>query len=961
MREEILTDIVATTETLIRQSIGSEKKIYDVNILFQFAEKTLAFFNTTLTDEEREWVCNKLIQQNVIWSGESSTISNRDKPEPWVNSELKKNWSFWPRYRQYLRGKVPPNVIRSIDESTDQTLNLIYNPQKTGLWDRRGMIVGHVQSGKTSDYIGLINKAADAGYKIIIVLAGMYNNLRAQTQIRLEEGFLGIKTFSDSDPLFSDDNVEFVGVGSFERKIVSNYATTRSELGDFSKKYVAHLGFAPEQKPCLFVVKKNVRILKALNSWVAQRLATLEVATRHCKIVKDLPLLLIDDEADNASVDTHTHILDENGNADKDHDPTSINREIRRLLNQFGKCAYIGYTATPFANIFIPHRAETENEGADLFPSSFITTITPSSNYVGPVRFFGKQSESDDENNEKLSPLHSLIHLIPEEENWIPVRHKRTYRLPSFGEFGIPESLQEAILSFILSTAVRNIRKISNPHRTMLIHVTRFNDVQTQISNAVKSFTDRITERIQYNINNSSIWSSFEDLWLKDFVPTTNALLSSSELDTDTFQLKSLPDWEQIKEEIPNVLDDLKIKIINGSSQDILDYEERKQLGLTAIVIGGDKLSRGLTLEGLSVSYFMRASRMYDTLMQMGRWFGYRDGYLDTCRLYITNELYDWFGKITDINEELREEFDVAVARGLTPEEYGLKVKTQPGLLITSPLKMRETREILISLSGHILETVGFINSQEVIHGNRQALDTLIDNLNNPVRVSYTSPQRNTSWDDSYLWKDVSSDLILDFFKQYKTQSDSHLVDSSRIHEFIDKMNNEGELLLWNVALIGGGKTNYTETFNHDIHIHPVQRGIIGSSDCSQRFSIKRLLSNRDETIDIETNAWEIALELSKKAYKKDPGRAKKEPEIPRGSDIRRIRGLGVPNLIEPTNRPLLLLYPFKPVGDSNNAAVLPETAIGFGISFPYSAKETPVSVPYRVNTVWQEEYNAED
>ena len=559
-----------------------------------------------------------------------------------------------------------------------------------------------------------------------------------------------------------------------------------------------------------------------------------------------------------------------------------------------------------------------------------------------------------------LSPLHSLIHIIPDEENWIPVKHKRTYKLPSCGDFTIPESLRQAILSFILSTAARNIRKNCNQHRTMLIHVTRFNDVQTQIYYAVKLFIEMINDRINYNINSSSIWEAFKELWDQDFVPTTAGLLSSSEIDTDTFQLKNLPEWEQIKEEIPNVLEDLKIKIINGSSQDILDYEERKQLGLTAIVIGGDKLSRGLTLEGLSVSYFMRASRMYDTLMQMGRWFGYRDGYLDTCRLYITNELNKWFGIITDVNEELREEFEVAVDCGLTPESYGLKVKTHPGLLITSPIKMRETQELLISLSGHILETVAFINTPEVINGNRQALNNLIESMDHPVRVEYRSSQRNASWDDSYLWKDVSSDKILDFFQNYKTQPDSHLVDSLRIHEFIEKMNEMGELVLWNVALIGGGRTEI-ESINSEIRIHPLQRGIIGASNYPPKISIKRLLSNRDETIDIETDAWEAALELSKIAYRHDPGRAKKEPETPRGSDIRRIRGLGIPNQVSPTNRPLLLLYLFKPTDDRNICQCIPETLVGFGISFPFSRMETPVSVPYRVNTVWQEEYNAED
>src|SRR5262249_12617745 len=122
---------------------------------------------------------------------------------------------------------------------------------------------------------------------------------------------------------------------------------------------------------------------------------------------------------------------------------------------------------------------------------------------------------------------------------------------------------------------------------------------------------------------------------------------------------------------LPKVASTVTIKLINGSAKDALEYDAARQTGINVIAIGGDKLSRGLTLEGLTVSYFLRASRMYDTLMQMGRWFGYRDGYADLCRLYTTRELVDWYRDITVANEELLALFDEMAAVGGTPRDFG--------------------------------------------------------------------------------------------------------------------------------------------------------------------------------------------------------------------------------------------------------------------------------------------------
>src|SRR5690606_12011333 len=187
-----------------------------------------------------------------------------------------------------------------------------------------------------------------------------------------------------------------------------------------------------------------------------------------------------------------------------------------------------------------------------------------------------------------------------------------------------------------------------------------------------------------------------------------------------------LPDltWADIECSLLKVLEEIDVRMINGKADDILDYAD-SPTGLKVIAIGGDNLTRGLTLEGLCVSYFLRASKMYDTLMQMGRWFGYRPGYLDLCRLYTTDDLVEWFEHIADAAEELRAEFDYMIESGLTPRDYGLKVKSQPVLMVTSPLKMRTARTLYLSFSGEVVESVAFFTDREKVELNLAAFRTL--------------------------------------------------------------------------------------------------------------------------------------------------------------------------------------------------------------------------------------------
>jgi hypothetical protein len=404
--------------------------------------------------------------------------------------------------------------------------------------------------------------------------------------------------------------------------------------------------------------------------------------------------------------------------------------------------------------------------------------------------------------------------------------------------------------------------------------------------------------------------------------------------------------------------------MINGSAKDALDYSVSRVKGLKVIAIGGEKLSRGLTLEGLCTSYFVRTTKMYDTLMQMGRWFGYRPGYVDLCRLYTTEDLIEWFGHIADASEELREEFDDMVERGATPKEYGLKVQSHPIMLVTSPLKMRTSRSLQLSFSGELLETVALHKDANILDRNLRVTDKLLQDMGKPTEnevIVRKRPGSQQEW-QGFLWNNVSFEHVAAFLENYATHPKARKVNSKLLAEFIRSMAKSSELTSWTVALIGGGDGK-AHTFENGIKIGGMlQRK--GEEGITDRYSIGRLLSPRDEAIDLDEMAWQAAFTATLRAWKPDPARKRpgveqKPPELPNGPSIRRIRGKGAEGVPAAPERGLLLLYPLDPKGAGEG--VLPErkaAAMAFGISFPYS--ESGVKVEYKVDhLLWEQEYGS--
>ena len=934
-------------QTMISFAREKEKDRDMEEIIREQVDKVINMLAENSESLDREQLIKELETIFSTWIGDAITLEGRDNHEPWLfNKRQDIDWRYWNRYKQYLqKNGWAEATLEKLDELTYDTLGRLEDPTRKGAWDRRGVIVGHVQSGKTSNYIGLINKAADAGYKLIIVLTGMYDNLRSQTQMRLDEGFLGYD--SGTRTLDSSNKVQIVGVGKIDPSVKRpDTITTRLPKGDFRRSVAEHFNINPGGNPLLFVLKKNGNVLKNLLDWVEWATTNTDKSGR--KIVSGVPLLVIDDEADWGSIDTRDEVIGPDGKPDLEHSPTVLNGRIRELLFSFEQSAYVGYTATPFANIFIHEGAKTKSFGEDLFPRSFITSLPYPSNYISPSYYFGiYEDDIESETPRRELPIFRIIddnaetQDLSEREGWMPPIHDSNHVPRYKGDARIPPSLRKALLSFILVCAARTARGQVQSHNSMLVHVTKFVNVQKQIFDQIFNELMDIQNRVKYEDSGSenSALNELKNLWEDDFVKTT-----------DWFNEAEYPiiKWPNLSNYILKSLSSIQIKQVNGTSADILDYSQYRNAGLNVIVIGGDKLSRGLTLEGLSISYFLRSSKMYDTLMQMGRWFGYRPGYLDLCRLYTSAELKEWLYLITKANGELRHELEYMAIIGGTPIDYGLRIRSDSELLITSRVKMRHGMSLQLTFSGSISETISFYKDKAKNDVNLDALENFIDNINregfkheqNPIRKrKYGKTQ---SWTGSFYWNNVSAENIKRFLEQYITHYSSHKVDCKLLKTYIENQNENGDLTKWTVIIPSGSSKKY-----YDLRgcgkIKLVRRAwdkdqVPSSSD---HLSIGRLVSPRDESIDLTNEEYEVALDRTNSEWKlnKERSRRKKTPEEPSGISIRNIR-----NRING----LMLIYLLEPPSDQEYGD---KPFVAFALSFPGNPHDKKVT--YVVNNVY--------
>ena len=760
-----MNDLQKMLKNMVVMFISSDTALEEATIDDKIAEVSGMPTFSMLSAEEIEEVKASIKSEFSIKLDHGVLIEEKNHEKWFLARKAQLGMKYWERYKKYLLADkgFSTKVVNTMDDILDTLTDLLGDPERNVKYKRRGLIIGDVQSGKTANYTGLICKAVDSGYKVVVLLTGTIEKLRQQTQSRIDEGFVG----RDSDALIKQQEEKIViGVGKYDSSISPVCLTSTSD--DFKQKNASNLNFDLRNinGSVIFVVKKNSAVLKRLNKW-------LRTFNQNGDNPIDNSILVIDDEADNASVNT------------KDSEsPTAINGQIRELLKSFTKSSYVGFTATPFANIFIDPDNYNEMVEEDLFPKDYIYSLNAPSNYIGARDIFAEDGDASsmlvEINDDIMDP--TSIEVI------LPLKHKAYIRVNH-----IPEDMKDAIAAFILANAIQDVdmeRKRENTHRSMLINVSRFTAVQEQVSDLVNEYLKNIQNSCRL-YGKLPVEKALQDEHIRRLKDVYEIIYSNVDID-----------WTIIQDNLYGSCAGITVMTINQRSGKNLDFSAYKD-GLRMIAVGGMSLSRGLTLEGLVISYFYRNSTMYDTLMQMGRWFGYRTGYADLCRIWMSEESIEWYRHISDATDELRDEVKRYEDSDLTPKHFGLRVRSDiTTLLVTSRNKMRsaESRECVISLSGETIETPELLADKAKNEINLIAVRELIE----AVRSSGINlVDEGRIGKHRYGFKDVPVLLILDLLEKIDISPKNEEFNTVAIRNFIRDYRGD-ELKKWDIAFASG-------------------------------------------------------------------------------------------------------------------------------------------------------------
>lgn len=823
----------------------------------------------------------------------------------WYSNNDIKDPHFWHRYRRLLLKSIGERSVEKLDfETLPNILNCLRNPKEKfeGRRFTRGLVIGDVQSGKTATYAGLICKAADAGFKVVILLAGITENLRRQTQERIDEGVVGMTV----QQVGKNKIQKIIGVGLGDKSIKATSFTTR--LQDFKAQPISIMTTLDSQKSlAIFVIKKNVSVLKKLRNWLSAY--NTDSATGYI----DTPMLLIDDEADNASVNTR-----------KDEtDPTQTNKLIREICYLFKDANYVGFTATPFANVFIDPDSVDSMQHADLFPENFIYILPTPSNYIGATKiFYDKDGDNGKDGQGEYSGNLCYITDI-EEPDYDSEEYKNTRDIGggslNIGTFyhkhhkewrGIlPRSLREAVICFFMANVVRDLRGQSSAPRSMLVNMSRFVNVQEYIRDEVSSICDGIISTITYDFSDGSgknkklaLYKEFESLWNKYFSNVTDISFSRA-ID---------------KKNLLNAVSDIRVVTVNTSkSSASLDY--KAEPSMRVIAVGGLALSRGLTLEGLLVSYFYRNTATFDVLMQMGRWFGYRPHYDDLFRIWMSRTSAEWYAEITKSAEELKRDLKSMYEQKLTPKDFGIRVRDNcDELRITASNKMRHSFKLeeLSTYYGNIFDTPYI--SLNATH-NKDNLNAVADFASALFKGGYrfafadcTGPEADVNNDSgaSRYFADVPKDMVVDFLGRIKCSLVNMFFNTENIIKFVIDVDSEG-LESWDVVFEGGDSDAHYEIPGLE-KIKCMTRSIYGDNTCAVQISSRRrMLGLREGKFALTAEQQEEAAKRCRQKWV-DEGQSEAEAknrDIPLKAYFSNL----------PERKPLLIIALIKPIPESSD------------------------------------------
>lgn len=876
-------------------------------------EEFIALANTTreatttmlpIDDEEFQHIMTALHAQLVIMMDVGVFINDRNTThQSWLPARrAETDFFFWGRYKRYLEEVKHwnPRVTATLDKVSDEILDLLGDPLSEENFQVRGLALGDVQSGKTANYTAIVNKAADTGYRVIIVLAGMMENLRQQTQGRLDAECSGRKSEYFLDPHAGADIKNTpVGVGRYKGS-GHRIASFTSVSKDFDVNILRSAGLSLQgmTDPVLLVVKKNKKILTNLTRWLMNN--NKDETTG----LIQLPMLLIDDEADNASVNTRS----------EEDSPAAINGCIRKLLKSFSQASYLGITATPFANIFIDPETDDDMAGDDLFPRDFIYALEPPTNYIGTNSIFGDDAPYQN----------ALVALKPEEmDRFFPFTHKKSLQVTT-----LPSSMTEAIAYFLLVNAIRDYRGDNAQHRSMMIHVSRFTDVQNRLAAAVMEWLVALRNDVQ----------SYHKLEKKDAMKIASIAFLATIWDKYRLECIAGMSWDTcLKKYLYKAIAPIDVRAVNQKTgATSLDYYAHKDDGLRVIAVGGNSLSRGITLEGSIVTYFYRRSQMYDTLLQMGRWFGYRPNYEDLFKIWISEDAIDWYGYITRATDELKLEIAKMKNANQTPLEFGLKVRQDPGyaLLVTARNKMRNATVVTrpVSVVGRLLETPRLKIGKQVLDNNAHVFKAFVEQLD-------TIGQPTTIQDACYFWRGVSKEEVAQLLLDFET-CPWHLSFNGRgLAEYIAQKMDDTP---WDVALCYSG--------NGD--------GLPGGLKCGERTLSIPHTEEREVSVD------ETSIKISGTKVRVGSGgctrigltNAEREEARETYAKLRKAAGKSVSSMPDsayllPGRKPILMLHVLSVKNRGDRP--LPKFLYALGVGFPaVEGNAKTLTATYMVNLV---------
>lgn len=691
---------------------------------------------------------------------------------------------FWPPLKRRLIQNIGDDPVKDIDDSSNRILSLMRPPGVQSI-ETRGLVLGYVQSGKTTSFMSVLAKAADVGYRLFIVLSGITDNLRSQTQERLEE----------------------VLVGDLEQKW--HLLTALDE--DFQSRGNAANLLGNDHQRLLAVVKKNPYRLRRLVRW-------LESAGE--STMKNCPIIIIDDEADQASID-----VGKSGRTSK------INGLIGQILRQ-PKAGYVAYTATPFANLLVNAKY---CEG--LYPRDFVVDLPRPDTYFGPERIFGRYSLTPEEEVGEVTEGLDVIRYV-ESHEISDVQPPRGKGAVYSWDPTVPDSLERALRWFLLATAARRVRAVGTQHSSMLIHTTMLAEGHKRLSMPVNVLLERLRQQIA---NEPQIREELERLWSEE----SARIPPQDEASTPVT-------WTEILGVLPEVLAQIRVVVDNYRSTERLSYSG--DTPQTAIVIGGNTLSRGLTLEGLVCSYFVRAASAYDTLLQMGRWFGYRRGYGDLVRIWMTPDLESWFFDLATVEEEIRRDIRRYENEDLSPSELAIRIRSHPSMAITSAAKMRHAVKAGVSYGGTRQQTILFDHRDgDWLHANWQAGRSLVR-----AAIDEAVSHAPAAHQGRYVFKTVSSDTIMQFINEYRFHERAFQMRRDLLTDYIQGQNGQGFLKNWNVVLMGHtSNENGTEDIGLPDRVNLIRRSRMDMPGI-QHANIKSLVSTIDRCADLPQARSEI-------------------------------------------------------------------------------------------------------